>query len=412
MPERLRQREHLDRAERAAYLDRVAVELDLPPAMAHDVIEELAGHIDDEAEALRAGGLAAEDADRRAVGRLGDPAVLAHELGRARRGGRAQLALAGSGLWGALVEGTRASLLVAFAMLLAALVAIELAALILHAIGASTSSFFGGPLGSAATSLAVIGIFAYVGHVLPARVAPRTVRSVGGVRRMIAVGGLVLGSLAVWLVPDIQLDLVLAIGLPLAPLAFAITAWNAPDRPGFRLGLVSAVLLAGILVVPMTALALLTTTPSREASWMMETSAIGAAPEDVGIQLDQFGIDGSLDGAGNGVASVRDASVSGSLATSVRAVRVEVWPARLRNDVITLGAAPIAASATLPTTDMRAGQPVELRWSTPRLREPMTTATFVIGSLGDGRRVVLEQLFGIDPTPPWTGSPAAWWFGS
>jgi hypothetical protein len=57
--------------DRDAWLARVATSLDLPGPMAADVVEELAGHLDDASAAWRDAGLDPVDADRRAVRSLG-----------------------------------------------------------------------------------------------------------------------------------------------------------------------------------------------------------------------------------------------------------------------------------------------------------------------------------------------------
>ena len=54
-----------DTRDRDAFLGAVRSRLDLPDAIAHDVLEELVGHLEDAATELRAAGLSAADAERR-----------------------------------------------------------------------------------------------------------------------------------------------------------------------------------------------------------------------------------------------------------------------------------------------------------------------------------------------------------
>ena len=117
-------------------------------------------------------------------------------------------------------------------------VAIPLAAAVIHAQGRSASSYFGGPLGSLATVVAALAAAAYLGWILPAQVARPAIRSVRAVRRIVAVVGFVGGSTVLWLLLQVALDPVLAAGLPLVPVAFALAALRAPEGPGFRVGLV------------------------------------------------------------------------------------------------------------------------------------------------------------------------------
>src|SRR5512146_676906 len=76
---RRRSRRHRvpETGERDRFLSEVAARLDLPEPIARDALEELAGHLDDAAAALRAAGYAPDDANRRAVRELGDPRQLA-----------------------------------------------------------------------------------------------------------------------------------------------------------------------------------------------------------------------------------------------------------------------------------------------------------------------------------------------
>jgi len=127
------------------------------------------------------------------------------------------------------------------------MLAIPAASSLLHLFGRSTSSYFGGPLGSLVTVTAVASGFAYIGWILPTRIAGPAVRSVRGVRRPVAMLGLVIGSVLVWSLVSVAMDPVLAVGLPLGPVAFALASLRAPRRPTFRVGVVPA--LVGVAVL-------------------------------------------------------------------------------------------------------------------------------------------------------------------
>jgi hypothetical protein len=268
-----------DPGERDAFLASVRSRLDLPEAVARDVLEELSGHLEDAAAELRAAGLSADAAERRAIGRLGDARALGTALARARRGRRQLLAAVGGGIRAVLAEGIRTWVFLMVLASLTAILALPAASIVRLLLGLrSTSSMLGGMPGSLATVGAVIGGFAYLGWILPARVAGPAVRSVRGVRRAVALVGFAVGSGVLWLLVPVAMDPVLAVGLPLGPVAFALAAIRAPERPTFRVGFVPAVVGAAVLFVPMTLLALATATDARPDNWMADTSPIGDVP--------------------------------------------------------------------------------------------------------------------------------------
>jgi hypothetical protein len=304
-----------------------------------------------------------------------------------------------------LVEGIRTYLFMLLAFGLASILAMPVASAILHALGTSTSSYFGGPLGSGVTVAAVSAGMAYLGWILPARIAVPAVRSVRGVRRWVAALGLVAGSALVWLLVPLAMDPVLAVGVPLGPVAFAVAALRAPERPTVRVGLSPALVLAGALVLPLTLVALATTTPSEHEGWEADTSSIGAAS--VATDAESAGVTASWLEEATGRMSVTVDLWETAAAISARypTLQVEVWPAANVDGRIVFGNAPLVAvsAATEASTT--------IEWNVPRLRDRMTTATFVIGIGPDGTRAVLAEDFSPDLTPPWTGTVAAWWFG-
>lgn len=395
-----------DPHDRDAFLGAVRSRLDLPDAMAREVLEELAGHLDDAGSDLRAAGLSSEDAEQRALGRLGDPEALGADLARARRGRRRALAAVGGGVRAVIVEGIRAWIFLALGFGLATILAMPAASLVLHALGRSTSSYFGGPLGSLVTVAAVAGGFAYLGWIVPARVARPAVRSVRGVRLPVALFGLTVGSAILWLLVSVAMDPVLAVGLPFGPVAFALAALRAPERPTFRVGFVPALIGAAVLFLPMTLLALATTTESNLGGWMADTGAIGAVPSATDVESTvRVEWDVPFDALVNTV-SVDAGDSAQAVAGRLPTLRVEVWPAQVIDGVMRFGRSPLVSvdGATQPVT--------RLNYSLPRLREPMTTVAFLVGIDYDGRRVVLGEDLNLAETPPWTGTLAGWWTGN
>ncbi|MEA2620819.1 MAG: hypothetical protein QOC97_1592 [Chloroflexota bacterium] len=394
-----------DSRDRDAFLADLRTRLDLPEEMALDILEELAGHIEDAVTELRAAGLSNADAERRAIARLGHPGPLAVDLARARRGRRRLLAALGGGVQALIVEGIRTWLFLALVFFLAAMLAMPAASTLLHLIGRSTSSYFGGPLGSLVTVAAVASGFAYLGWILPARVAGPAVRSVRGVRRPVAVLGLTVGSVLVWSVVSVAMDPVLAVGLPLGPVAFALAALRAPRRPTSRVGIGPALVGAAVLFIPMTLIALATTTESPWGGWTADTSRIGVESAIDSVES-TINVDWGFQGVEPGGVTVGIGAAGAALAARLPTLQLEIWPAQVLDGVVRFRSGPLVTqtAATEPVTTFQ--------YSLPRLRDPVTTATFVVGIAPDGRRVVLGTNLDLARTPPWTGTLLEWWTGS
>lgn len=397
-----------DLGERDAFLASVRSRLDLPDAIARDVLEELAGHLEDAAAELRAAGLSAGDAERRAIGRLGDGRALGSELARARRGRRQLLAAVGGGIRAVLVEGVRTWIFFALALSLTTVLALITASVFAHVLGRSTSSMLVGMPGSLATAGVFVGGFAYLGWILPARFAGPAVRSVRGVRRAVALVGLAVGSGVLWFLVPVAMDPVLAVGLPLGPVAFALTALRAPERPTVRVGFVPAVIGAAILFLPMTLLALATPTDPSLDAWMADPSPIGDMPAATDVENTALGITWSFSWSvyrGPAEVTVNAGDSAATVAARLPTLRVEIWSARVVDGVVRFGSAPLVAQGarTEPITT--------LHYTLPALRDPLTTMAFVVGIAPDGRRVILDEKLDLTRTPPWTGTLAEWWTG-
>jgi len=398
-----------DPGERNAFLASVRSRLDLPDAIARDVLEELAGHLEDAAAELRAAGLSADDAERRAIGRLGDARALGTELARARRGRRQLLAAVGGGIRAVLAEGIRTWIFLAVLASLTAILALPAASIVRLLLGLrSTSSMLVGMPGSLATAGVVVGGFAYLGWILPARFAGPAVRSVRGVRRAVALVGLAVGSAILWFLVPVAMDPVLVVGLPLGPVAFALTALRAPERPTIRVGFVPAVIGAAILFLPMTLLALAATDPPLD-NWMADISPIGDVPAATDIENTALAITWSrsygVPYGGQAEVTVVAGDAAATVAARLPTLRVEVWSARVVDGVVRFGSAPLVVQPA-PT------EPITiLHYALPALRDPLTTMAFVVGIAPDGRRVILDGKWDLVRTPPWTGTLAEWWTG-
>jgi hypothetical protein len=95
-----------------------------------------------------------------------------------------------------------------------------------------------------------------------------------------------------------------------------------------------------------------------------------------------------------------------ALAARLPTLQLEIWPAQVLDGVVQFGSRPLVTEAA-PTEPVTTFQ-----YSLPRLRNPVTTTTFVIGIAPDGGRVVLGANLDLTRTPPWTGTLVEWWTGN
>ena len=404
--------------DRDAWLARVAASLDLPDSMAADVLEELAGHLDDASAAWRDAGIDPVYSDRLALRELGDPGALGRDLGRARRRGRFLLAAVGGAVRGTVVFGIWAWLVLWIVMAIVGIAGMMIASAILHALGSSTSSYFGGAIGSLATVAITVAWFAWLGRILPARVAASARRSVRGVRVALGVAGLLVGSLLLWSLVGVDMDPVLAVGLPMGPVAFLVASVRAPDDPSLRLGARPVVTLAlGALAVVIAVVgALATTTPSQDGGWEADLSAFGAAPSAYPILAD-YSIGwgpGYLTNAGDGrraalvetaTLTIGDDAQAEAFVRQFPVLQLELRSASVVGGHMLIGATPlaVASSPTSAQTDVQLQVPV--------LRTPLEVTALTVAIAADGTRVVIGGPDGPFSTPRWHGTLAAWWFG-
>lgn len=406
--------------DRDAWLAHVAASLDLPGDMAADVLEELRGHLDDASAAWRDAGIDPVDADRRAVRGLGDPGALGRDLGRARRRGRFLLAAVGGAVRGTVVFGIWAWLVLWLVSALVGVAGFLIASTILHAIGSSTSSYLGGPLGSLMTVGITLAWFAWLGRILPARVATSARRSVRGVKVALGVTGMIVGTVALWSFVGTDMDPVLALGLPLGPVAFLVAAVRAPDDPSLRLPARPAVTLAfGALAVVIAVVgALATTTPSQDGSWEADLSAFGVDPGSYPIFA---ATDYSIGWGGSSLASAGDSrAVLAEAATltigdeaqaaaferQFPVLQLELRTASIVDGHLLIGTRPLAVASSPMSVQ------TEVQLDVPVLRTPLDVTTLAVAIAPDGTRVILGGPDGPFSTPRWHGTLMAWWFGA
>jgi hypothetical protein len=396
--------------DREAFLAAVHRGLDLPCDVAADVLEELAGHLDDAAAGYREAGYSKEDADRRAVRDMGDPRELGGSLGRARRRSRFLLAVVGGAVRSVLLDGLRVWILLGLLATLFSMIALAIVSTVLHVLGTSTSSYFGGQLGSAASLLVIWAWFAWVGWIVPVRVAARACRSVRGVRRAVAMAGLAAGWWVTCGLLTLTLDPVLALGLPLGPVAFALAALRSGDRSMSnvdpQLGRSAALGGTILVVIATTALAFATITPSN-TGWEADFSALGAVPEAYPViattdpSISWGPVSDTSRSAGVDVTFPDDAQTA-AFAAQLPVLRAEVWPATIVEGQVRFGSAPLAW-AEAPTTAV-----VQLAWTTPTPHERTTVGMVLVGIARDGTRVVVA--YGdVGRTPAWQGTVVDWW---
>lgn len=391
--------------DRDAYLARVAASLDLVGPDAQDVLDELSGHLDDTTEGLRAQGLSDGDAERRALSRLGDPALLGRELSRTTWTRRRLLAAAGGGIRGALIEGVRVWLVLALAALAVSVPVMLVLGQVLPMLGRTETSHAGGPALSALGVAGVMAGFGWVGHALPIWVARSASVTVRAVRRPVAVIGLVASSLFLWLVPWLDLDPVFAAGLPLAPVIFAVTAWQAPQTPGFTLMSRATVALAAA-GVSLYAVAILVSAPVAGGDdWYADLSTLGQTPDTVGLADDAISPTWNTPYE-NGYASAWVDPVPWELALkgAVTSLEFETWPVAIEGGVMHFGPEPLVV-AEVPAHEAGTS------WLIPQRKDPVQTTRLLVGITPDGSRVLLGEDLQLTPTPVWNGTLAAWWFG-
>jgi len=405
-----------EQLDRATYLRQVADAVDLQPTEVGEVLEELNSHLSDAAAGWRESGLDPDDAERRALHGLGEPAQLGRELGRARHRRRYLLAAAGGGIWSAFTFGIWSFLFVWILFGGLGLLATVATVSVLNGLRIESGNWLSGPAGSLMTVALITLWFAWMGWVLPQRVARAARRSVQGVQRAVGIAGFAIGTAMLWTLPTLTLDPVMAIGLPLGPLAFLLAA-QRPCRgtdpfPATkfttRLGIAVAVVAATVV------LGLATMGPSTpiERGFGFDVSQLGMS-DFPGLDAADprpsvsFQIASGSSPTLTASAFYPDDAWFSAFAARYPTTSLEVWPlVASTSDLYVPGPAPLQ-TMQFATTQRAFDNPITMTMAMPRTPELVTSVLVAVGT--DGSRVVIGPP-DANLTPTWHGTLFDWWF--
>jgi hypothetical protein len=296
-----------------------------------------------------------------------------------------------------------------------------LAVIVQHALGSAGASVADySKLGSLGSVVVTVAWFAWLGRVLPARVAKSGRRSVAGVRIATGVIGFILGSAILWLLVSIELDAALALGLPLGPAAFLVAALRAPSDPspvlGRRRGASAA--LIGLAVLVATIAALTSASTSQGGGWEADLSVVGGDPAqypvftttDYSTNLAPAGFWSFSGGKRNTTAeeatlTIADEAQAAALASQFPVIALEIRPAKTVGGQLVIGA-PIAVATS------RTSAQTQIQVAVPVYRTRTDVIAVVVAIASDGTRVNIGMLDGPFSTPSWRGTLADWWLSS
>jgi hypothetical protein len=301
----------------------------------------------------------------------------------------------------ATTESLRAWMQVVLVIIVAGPLGLAIASWVLNAVGRDYGPMLTGPALSAVTVGLVWLGFAAVGWALPGRITDISGRDHETVRPAVAVTGLVVSSLVLWLVVSFELDAVTAIGLPLAPVVFALVALVVPAEPRIRIRVRETLAIGLLLIAPVALLGVVTATSPREDAWSADLGGLGMPAEEVGLGMATVHADWQTWGE-HGVV---DVSMTEEVASSLESLRVEVWPVVIEDEVMRFGPEPLV------TTVEQALAETSLVYLVPTPRRTVDTVRILVGVQSDGTRVLLDQDLSVEPTPPWLGTLSEWWFG-
>jgi len=250
-------------SERDRYLAELAQRLRLPDALRDEVLEEIAGHLDDATQTYADDGLSRVEAERRAIGLLGPVETLATRFRRTHQTTRRLFAAVGGGMWDAGKDALRGLL----AGYLLSLLALMLGSVALEAVArwTGTIDLMGyRTFGTELTGLSFALASAWGAEGLVVSIAARSRRRIEEVRRPVAGVGLAILAVAVSTI-DTEHDWLSVLLFGALPLVFAIMAWNTdpgrtPDaplrglRPRWLLAAAVAVMAGAVLVAIVTRL--------------------------------------------------------------------------------------------------------------------------------------------------------------
>ena len=401
--------------DRATFLRQVADAVDLQPADVGEVLEELNSHLSDAAAGWREAGYDFEDAERRALRGLGDPTRLGRELGRARHERRQLLAAVGGGIWSAITFGVWSFLFVWILFGGFGLVVTLAVIAVLHGFRIEPGNWLSGQAGSLTTVAITMLWFAWMGWVLPHRIAGAARRSTRGVQRTVGIAGFAIGSLMLWTLPSLAMDPVLAIGLPLGPIAFLVAAQRPCRGSGpfpttslrSRLGIALAVAIVAVAL----GLATMGKAASMEQGFGFEVNAIGASdfvgmPSGDTLPSATFFVAPGDSPTVTASASFPDDAWLAAFETAYPTVSLEVWPlVQTEPQTYTAGPAPLGTLSVASTPESFANG-ISMPMPMPRAQQLVAIALVAVGT--DGSRVVIMP--DAQMTPAWHGTLFDWWF--
>lgn len=395
------------RADRDAYLERVAAQLGLADEDAQDVIEELRGHLAETFAGLRDEGLTTVQAERESIARLGNPGELANAIRRARLTRRRLFAAAGAGVMAAVGSVVWGSILAWALTTVASVVAVIVMSVVLSWLHLSTPGFQ--PATQALLSIPIaLFVPGYASHRMVRVIAARSGRPLEAIRLPVAiVGGVPLAIVTIFLVRG-ALDALGVLSLVAIPIGFAVGAMLVRGGGTERVRLPARRVIAAVAVLTAATLAVGAATveinPTDGRSYIeQDLSRIARPATDV---LGASSINASSNW-GTGQPYQVDLSADAVDALSGwRDLRLEAWPA-LHDYFPVVDSAASAPAATAPMVGEDGGY-----WL-GQLTTPVTKQRtwFVIASTGiapDGRRYMLSGPDGPLPSQPWVGTVWEW----
>lgn len=393
---------------RELYLTRVAAGLQLPPSVAHEIVEELAGHLADATETLQAEGLDAAMAEREAMARLGNPDVLSESIRLAHQTRRRALVAAGFGVlaglngafWGYLFAGGMLSL--------TALVGFGLLSVLISVLGLSVSGWqTWNPIIGVLMALFAAGL---AGNRVIGVVATRSYRQPGDIVAPVAlVGAAAIGWVTIFWIRIDQDPATVAL-LFLTPVAFAAgVLLPASRRVGARSGRIRLTArgilgLVALLTIAWLVLGIVTLRsnqgrhePGKDWYAVYPQSSLPEVP-----YATDFGI-WSI-----GMPTLSLTFDPPSQLSAWRDLRAEAWPAATSVDGWG-GVDPIATGPILsaPLVEREAGV-VEAGLSLPATKTRVSYVALVSGIGPDGIRYLLAGPDGPGLSPPWVGTAWEW----
>ncbi len=366
--------------DRELYLARVAAALRMPDAATRDITEELAAHLADANDDLVTAGLTADQAEREALARLGNPEDLAGGVRRAHQTRRRLVTAIGPAL-GATIRGAIVGYIFgAGLMTLASIVALIALSLVASTLHLSLSSFdtgwFGGPI--------ALFVAAYAGHGIPRVVADRSMRRVVDVRLMVGLIGAIGVAIVAWFLVRVSLDPLMVAILAACPAVFLVGAVAATDRPRRRIPIAGFIGILGVATVASLAVAIVT------AQWNTDDGLPAQIIPDIGTSAFEADVPqpASASASSFGGQTIELSAAWDTVAdrSAWRDIRAEIWRSGPPADPRLLDAAPVAIVE--PTvTDEWASATVNL----PLARERTWYRVALTGVAPDGHRYVLSE---------------------